>query len=106
MSMRMTNQEMEELLAPTYKVGIGTQTKIMDKITDKGGHFCLQLKANQKETFQSVKIYFDDLEKNNSADFEGLECYQDITTKEHGRYENREYRIMSNKDENSKKEND
>ncbi len=30
---------------------IGTQTKIMDKIIDKGGHFCLQLKANQKEAF-------------------------------------------------------
>jgi predicted transposase YbfD/YdcC len=43
-------------------------------------------------------LYFDDLEKNNSADFEGLECYQDITTNEHGRYEKREYRIMSNKD--------
>ena len=71
----------------------------MDKIIDKSGHFCLQLKANQKETFQSVKLYFDDLEQNNSAAFEGLECYQDIPTKEHGRYETREYRIMSDKDE-------
>ena len=30
---------------------------------------------------------------------QGLECYQDIATKDHGRYETREYRIMSNKDE-------
>lgn len=78
---------------------IGTQTKIMDKIIDKGGHFCLQLKANQKETFQSVKLYFDDLEKNNIAVFEALELYRDIPSKEHGRYETREYRVMSDNDE-------
>ncbi len=33
---------------------IGTQKDIMDKIIDKEGHFCLQLKRNQRSAFESV----------------------------------------------------
>lgn len=34
---------------------IGTQTEVMEKIREKGGHFCLQLKKNQKNAFEDVE---------------------------------------------------
>lgn len=41
----------------------GTQKDIMDKIREKGGHFCLQLKGNQKNAFEDVELFFGDMKK-------------------------------------------
>lgn len=54
---------------------IGTQTKIMEKIIEKGGHFCLQLKNNHKELFDAAKLFFDDLEQNVPRVFNSMDCY-------------------------------
>ena len=78
---------------------IGTQTKIMDKVLERGGHFCLQLKSNQKTTFESAKLYFDDLESNSPNLWEQLDCYEEPSVKNHGRIESREYRVMSDADD-------
>lgn len=42
---------------------IGTQTEIMNKIIEKNGHFCLQLKKNQRTAFEDVDLFFRDMEK-------------------------------------------
>ena len=75
---------------------IGTQTKIMDKIIEKGGHFCLQLKANQKETFQATRLFFDDLMVTHPTVYEKLDTYREMTSNDHGRVEKREYRVLDN----------
>lgn len=77
---------------------IGTQTEIMDKIIDKGGHFCLQLKKNQKTAFEDVELFFRDMEGNGSKRFEKMDMYSEIQ-KDHGRIEKREYRIFAEGDE-------
>lgn len=73
---------------------IGTQTKIMEKIIEKGGHFCLQLKNNHKEPFDAVKLFFDDLEQNVPRVFNSMDCYVK-KIKDHGRCESREYRVLT-----------
>ena len=77
---------------------IGTQKDIMDKIKEKGGHFCLQLKRNQKNAFEDVQLFFDDMEKNNCGEFSKLDYYVQ-EEKNHGRIEKREYRVFSEKEE-------
>ena len=69
---------------------IGTQTKIMDKIKEKGGHFCLQLKKNQRAAFEDVDLFFKDMQKNEKKEFEKLSSFTE-TGKGHGRIEKREY---------------
>ena len=70
---------------------IGTHEAIMDKIIDKGGHFCLQLKKNQKTIFNEVDEYFSGL------DLQQLDSYTTLE-KDHGRYEKRSYYIDSSND--------
>lgn len=74
---------------------IGTQTEIMDKIVDKGGHFCLQLKRSQRTTFDDVSLFFEDMEKNRGEEFGKLDSFREIK-KGHGRMEKREYYIFCN----------
>lgn len=74
---------------------IGTQTEIMDKIVDKGGHFCLQLKKNQRTAFDDVSLFFEDMEKNRREDFGSLDSFREIR-KDHGRMEKREYYVFCN----------
>lgn len=69
---------------------IGTQTEIMNKIIEKKGHFCLQLKKNQRTTFEGVDLFFRDMEKNQKKEFKKLSTYTELT-KDHGRMEKREY---------------
>lgn len=75
---------------------IGTQTKIMDKIKENEGHFCLQLKKNQKIAFENVNFLFNDMERNEKEEFEKLSCFTE-TGKEHGRIEKREYYTFCDK---------
>ena len=37
---------------------VGTQTKIVNKIVEKEGYYCLPLKANQKGAYKDIKDYF------------------------------------------------
>ena len=70
---------------------IGTQVEIMNKIHEKKGDFCLQLKANQGNCFDSVELFFKDLSK---AELEKLDKIT-ITEKNHGRVEKRTYAIYA-----------
>lgn len=74
---------------------IGTQKAIMDKVTQKGGHYCLQLKKNQRTAYDGVELYFRELlgmEKGRPVPFT-------TQAKDHGRYEKRKYYTVSDKDE-------
>lgn len=68
---------------------IGTQEKITKKIVQKGGHYVLKAKENQKELRKEIKNYFDKI--NN------LKAHKDVIykivedKKNHGREEKREY---------------
>lgn len=77
---------------------IGTQKDIMDKIVEKGEHFCLQLKRNQCATFEDVDLFFKDLEEKLNEEFQKLSSYTE-TTKEHGRIEKREYYTFAGTEE-------
>ena len=70
---------------------IGTQVEIMNKIHEKKGDFCLQLKTNQGNCFDSVELFFKDLSK---AELEKLDKIT-ITEKNHGRVEKRTYAIYA-----------
>lgn len=65
---------------------IGTQKDVMDKIIDKEGHFCLQLKKNQRTAFKDVDLFFRDLEKRDKKGVQKLSSYTKMT-KNHGRIE-------------------
>lgn len=71
-----------------------TQTEIMGKIVEKGGHFCLQLKRNQKVAFEDVSLFFQDMEKNSRMEFEAMPSFKE-KQKDHGRIETREYCLYS-----------
>lgn len=73
---------------------IGTQTEIMDKIIEKEGHFCLQLKKNQRTAFEDVELFFKDMEENDGKRFAAMDTFSE-THKDHGRIEKREYRIFA-----------
>lgn len=73
---------------------IGTQKEIMDKITKKDGHYCLQLKKNQKTAYGSVELYFKDLLSMKDRPEE----HQEIN-KGHGRIEKRTYRVATDESE-------
>lgn len=77
---------------------IGTQKDIMDKIKEKKGHFCLQLKRNQKNAFEDVELFFDDMEKNRNREFSEMDYYMK-EEKNHGRIEKREYRVYTEQKE-------
>ena len=77
---------------------IGTQTEIMDKIMEKEGHFCLQLKKNQRTAFEDVELFFKDMEENDRKRFAAMDSYSEVQ-KDHGRIEKREYRIFAEDDE-------
>lgn len=72
---------------------IGTQEKIVNKIVDKGAHYVLKVKDNQKELKKDIKKYFEkqyNLYGNNEIQ------YCKSVEKEHGRNEIREYFLSYN----------
>lgn len=74
---------------------IGTQTAIMEKIIGKQGHYCLQLKKNQRMAYEGVELYFKDLLGDERRK---PETYT-TTSKDHGRIEKRTYYVISNEKE-------
>lgn len=73
---------------------IGTQKEIMDKIKEKNGHFCLQVKLNQRSAYESMELYFRDLQQNDIQGWRAPDRFQS-TEKDHGRVEKREYYVES-----------
>ena len=70
---------------------IGTNTNIINKIEEKDGKYCLQLKGNNKEIFEEVDYTFKSLtddEKSNLGSYHTVE-------KDHGRIEERSYYILT-----------
>ena len=67
---------------------IGTQEKIVNKIVDKGGHYVLKVKDNQKTLKNNIKKYFDKI--NNLYGNDNIQ-YKKTIEKDHGRSEIREY---------------
>ena len=74
---------------------IGTQKAIMDKIKDKGGNYCLQLKKNQMTAYEGVEMYFEDCMSDKQRN---VESYTQLT-KDHGRKEKRAYYTIGNKED-------
>lgn len=74
---------------------IGTQEKIVNKIVDKGGHYVLKVKDNQKVLKKNIKKYFDKI--NNLYGNEKI-MYKKTIGKDHGRSEIREYFLSYNTD--------
>lgn len=77
---------------------IGTQTEVMEKIRKKRGHFCLQLKKNQKNAFEDVELFFEDMKENGNGEFEEMDYFMQ-EEKGYGRIEKREYRICTEREE-------
>ena len=67
---------------------IGTQEKIVNKIVNKGGHYVLKVKNNQKTLKNNIKKYFDKI--NNLYGNDNIQ-YKKTIEKDHGRSEIREY---------------
>lgn len=67
---------------------IGVQEKIVNKIVEKGGHYALKVKENQKQLLKDIKKYFN--KQNNLYGNKNIEYYKTVG-KDHGRSEIREY---------------
>lgn len=72
---------------------IGTQEEIANLITDKGGHYVLKVKNNQKTLKKEIKKYFD--KQYNLYGNKEIKYYKTIE-KDHGRGEIREYFLSYN----------
>ena len=72
---------------------IGTQETIVNKIVDKGGHFVLKVKKNQKELLRQIKSQFSSY--NNLYGNDEIK-YKKTIEKDHGRGEIREYFLVYN----------
>ena len=72
---------------------IGTQEEIVNKIVDKGAHYVLQVKDNQKVLKKQIKSHFEsynNLYGNNEV------FHEKTMEKDHGRIEEREYFLSYN----------
>lgn len=71
---------------------IGTQVEIMERCVRGGGHFCLQLKRNHREEFDSVELYFRDMlgRERQGRPHAAMECHRE-RGRAHGREEVRTY---------------
>lgn len=67
---------------------IGTQEKIINKIVDKKGNYCLKVKRNQKTLLDDIKTFFDLEDKENDLE---IAYYETEYEKNHGRIEKRKY---------------
>lgn len=73
---------------------IGCQKNIAEKIIEKSGHYCLNVKTNQKILYTEIKEYFE-FALNNKEELKEIFQYAE-TTKDHGRTERREHFITYN----------
>lgn len=73
---------------------IGCQKDIASKIIDNDGHYCLNVKTNQKILYTDIKEYFN-FALNNNEELKHIHKYSE-TNKNHGRIERREHFITYN----------
>lgn len=73
---------------------IGTQRPIIQKITQKGGHFVLPVKENNENLKSDIELYLDDLSKSKDDRLQTLVSYE----RGHGRAEKRSYYFISGND--------
>jgi predicted transposase YbfD/YdcC len=71
---------------------IGTQKEIVNKIVSKKGHYCLNVKNNQKSLFWDIDEYFK-FALEHEKEVLKLKYYE-TKTYDHGRIETREYYIV------------
>tara|TARA_B100000315_G_C14499519_1_gene551653 strand:- start:44 stop:1189 length:1146 start_codon:yes stop_codon:yes gene_type:complete len=76
---------------------MGCQKSITRKIREKGAHFIVSLKDNQKSICDAVKTVFDKAEEYKFKKF--LHLRKKETIKGHGRYEKRRYTLISARDQ-------
>jgi predicted transposase YbfD/YdcC len=75
---------------------MGTQTKIADRIIDKGADYCLSLKENQGNLYNDVKLYTEtEIFPENREFLAGNGQYYRELEKGHGRIEKREYFVCN-----------
>ena len=80
---------------------IGTQEEIVNLVVEKGGHYVLKAKENQKVLYKDIKKYFNkqyNLYGNSEIQ------YKKTVEKDHGRAEKREYFLSYNVDTITDKE--
>lgn len=75
---------------------VGCQTKIIDKIRGKKGDYVVAVKANQKTLSKNIKNIFTQLELQPLS--ERRASYYTHTEKTHGRFEERVYETLSDKE--------
>jgi predicted transposase YbfD/YdcC len=75
---------------------MGCQTDIAEKIVGKEADYVLALKGNQQNTYEDVKLFFQDSLEDKASDTD-IKYYRDIN-KDHGRIEIREYWITEDID--------
>lgn len=75
---------------------VGCQTKVVDKIREKGGDYVLSVKANQKTLAKNVKNIFTQLDLQSPS--EKRASNYTSTEKNHGRFEERIYEALSDED--------
>ena len=79
---------------------MGCQTEVAEKIVQEGGDYVLALKKNQGHLYEDVKLLFDDLQINPTADAY-TDCDIDsvqTVEKDHGRIETRQALTLSGAD--------
>ena len=94
--------ELLEIEGSTITIdAIGTQEKIINKIVEKGAHYVLRAKDNQKELKRDIKRYFD--KQYNLYGNQEIQYCKSVE-KNHGRGEIREYFLSYNVSEIKEKE--
>ena len=83
--------DMLEIKGATVTIdAMGCQKGIAEKVIANGGHYVLQLKANQSNLFEEVKAYHHKLERDGYGDI-SISEFEEVD-KGHGRLEVRRYR--------------
>lgn len=80
---------------------IGTQEEIVNLVVEKGGHYVLPVKENQKALYKDIKKYFN--RQYNLYGNDEIKYYKTVG-KDHGRAEKREYFLSYNIDTITDKE--
>ena len=75
---------------------VGCQTKVVDKIREKGGEYVLAVKANQKTLSKNIKNIFTQLDLQSPSARRA--SYYTNTEKTHGRFEERVYETLSDEE--------
>lgn len=82
---------------------MGTQKETASQIINKGGDYVLALRGSQKNLYEDVKLFSEDAQERQFKDI-SYDSYKTVE-KDHGRTKTCEYRITSDIDSLSGREN-